>query len=187
MYVGSSIFFTADRFSCPNSALALNGGWTQVPSGIYFDSPEFTISAWIYPQKVGSFARIIDFGNGPNMDNVLFGLSWSDTVSPYVYFAGKNYIPSMSLNLYQWQFIVTTFDRNFLRIYIDGSLVKEWSLVFNVSIVKRNKCYIGKSNWAYDGYSYSYIDDLRFYNKSLAQMDIMDLMKSNQTSMIDFL
>ena len=38
--------FVEDRFCNPNSALALNGGWTQVPPGVYFDTPEFTI--WVY-------------------------------------------------------------------------------------------------------------------------------------------
>jgi len=47
MTQGSSTYFTTDRFGNANAALALNGGWTQVPSGIYFDTPEFTISVWI--------------------------------------------------------------------------------------------------------------------------------------------
>ena len=31
---GNLTNFTMDRFGCSNSALALNGGWTQVPSGV---------------------------------------------------------------------------------------------------------------------------------------------------------
>ncbi len=30
--------FTADRFGNVNSALALNGEWTQVPNGYYFNT-----------------------------------------------------------------------------------------------------------------------------------------------------
>jgi hypothetical protein len=33
----SSSTFTLDRFGNNNSALALNGSWTQVPAGIYFN------------------------------------------------------------------------------------------------------------------------------------------------------
>ena len=72
MTQGSLNLFVSDRFGNANSALALNGRWTQVPSGVYFDSPEFTISVWVYPQQVGSHARIIDFGNGQASDNILF-------------------------------------------------------------------------------------------------------------------
>ena len=64
MEQGNLTSFIEDRFACPNSALALNGGWTQVPAGIYFDTPEFTISSWVYPMKIGYYCRLIDFGNG---------------------------------------------------------------------------------------------------------------------------
>jgi hypothetical protein len=64
MLQGALTSFTLDRFNCPNSSLALNGGWTQVPSGVYFDSPEFTISVWVFSQQVGFNSWIIDFGNG---------------------------------------------------------------------------------------------------------------------------
>ena len=51
MSQGNATSYTSDRFGNANSALALNGGWTQVPSGIYFNSPQFTITAWVYPQN----------------------------------------------------------------------------------------------------------------------------------------
>ncbi len=38
MTQGALTLFGADRFGCPHSALALNGGWTQVPPGIYFEN-----------------------------------------------------------------------------------------------------------------------------------------------------
>ena len=63
MTQGNFTLFTRDRFNNTNSALALNGGWTQVPNGIYFDTPEFTISVWVFPQQVGYASRVIDFGN----------------------------------------------------------------------------------------------------------------------------
>jgi hypothetical protein len=43
MTQGAFTIFVSDRFGNSNSALNLNGGWTQVPSGIYFDAPQFTI------------------------------------------------------------------------------------------------------------------------------------------------
>jgi hypothetical protein len=36
MTQGSDTYFTLDRFEYENSALALNGGWTQVASGVFF-------------------------------------------------------------------------------------------------------------------------------------------------------
>ena len=54
---------TFDRFGYPNSALSLNGGFTQVPSGYYFNSPQFSAAVWVCPFQVGTWARIFDFGN----------------------------------------------------------------------------------------------------------------------------
>jgi hypothetical protein len=47
MTQGSLTTFSTDRFGNANTALNLNGGWTQVPSGFYFNAPAFTISTWI--------------------------------------------------------------------------------------------------------------------------------------------
>ena len=40
----------------------------------------------------------------------------------------------------------------------------------------RSNCFIGKGNWPTDGFSSSFVDDLRFYNKSLTQTEIQQLM-----------
>jgi hypothetical protein len=67
---GNLTKFAFDRFCNANSSLALNGGWAQIPSGIYFNSPEFTISVWVYPQQIGVWSRVIDMGNGINTDSI---------------------------------------------------------------------------------------------------------------------
>ncbi len=48
MSQGNSTSFTSDRLGNVNSALALNGGWAQVPPGIYFNTPEFSITFLIF-------------------------------------------------------------------------------------------------------------------------------------------
>ncbi len=71
MTQGSLTTFVTDRFGKANSALNLNGGYTQVPSGVYFNTTSFSISAWVYSGASGWWARLIDFGNGMNLDNVI--------------------------------------------------------------------------------------------------------------------
>ena len=67
---GENTSFVADRFGNANSALALNNGSTQIPPGVYFDTSEFTVTVWVYPQQIDVWSRVIDFGNGPNADNI---------------------------------------------------------------------------------------------------------------------
>jgi hypothetical protein len=186
--------FAMDRFGNVNSALALNGGWTQVSPGVYFNSPEFSISVWVYPSNVGYFSRIIDFGNGQLSDNVVLSLSCGYTLQPFfeIYSGPIKEISTTSskqITQNQWQFLTATFNGSMARIYLNRTLVAESVIQshirpFNLS---RSKCYIGKSNWLSngDGYSYSYLDDLRFYSKSLTQEEINELMNysQNETSL----
>jgi hypothetical protein len=186
---GNLTSFGEDRFGNLDSALALNGGWTRVPGGIYFNTPEFSISVWFYPMNVSYWARIIDFGNGPSSDNILLTLSNGNSFLPFFHiYDGINWVYSaesfQEVNLSNWQLLTVTYDGKNVRIFLNGQLkanvYKNYTLKSNLN---RSNCYIGKSNWLGDGYSYSYLDDLRFYNKSLTQTEILDLMMSqNQTS-----
>ena len=186
MTQGNLTSFTADRFGCSNSALALNGGWTQVPSGVYFDSPEFTISVWIFPQQIGSYSRIIDFGNGQSNNIVLTLAYWFFPKNVFQIFnisTTKLFaISSQNLTLNEWQFVVATFDGTNARLYLNGTLTANSNQTFSLPVIKRTNCYIGKSSWAQNGYSWSYLDDLRFYNKGLSQNEILQIMNQNQTS-----
>jgi hypothetical protein len=180
MSQGALTSFTTDRFGKANSALALNGGWTQVPPGIYFNSPEFTLMLWLYPQTVGSYSRIIDFGSGAGVNNVLFALSFGGSIQPYVCLNPTNYVASTTLTLGKWQFLVATFGGNNLRIYKDGQIIMNTNTLYTFPTVTRTRCYVGKSNWN-DGYSNSILDDLRIYNKSLNQSEIIEIMNQNET------
>ena len=88
MTQGVNTSFAQDRFGNLNSALALNGGWAQVPPGVYFESSEFSISVWVYPYLVNSYARAIDFGQLNTMpfniylslNNALFNVPNADIV-----------------------------------------------------------------------------------------------------------
>ena len=71
-----------------------------------------------------------------------------------------------------------------MRIYLNGTLVAELTQSYFLQSIQRNNCYIGKSNWAQDGYSYSIIDDLRLYKKSLNQTDILCLMNTNYSMIL---
>ena len=187
MIQGSLTNFTMDRFGCSNSALALNGGWTQVPSGIYFDSPEFTISVWVNPYLVGPNARSIDFGKSTSL-NIFLSLNNDTHNKPNANIingssSGTPIFESTQLLVTQkWQLLVLTFNGSSLDLYINGSLYSRKKISFGFSRQKPfGNCFIGKSNQASNNYSYSFLDDLRFYNKSLTQDEIVYLLNENQT------
>jgi hypothetical protein len=188
MVQGNLISFVEDRFGCPNSALALRGGWTQVPSGVYFDTNEFSISVWIHP-SYGYWSRIIDFGNGESNDNIVLGFSdtslnifleiWSGS------FKKMHIVSSQPLITYQWHFIAATFNGTNGRIFFNDTLTTTDSFHSGYSLstnLSRTNCYIGKSNWPADGYLNSFLDDLRFYNKSLTHEEIIQNFQNEKGS-----
>ena len=82
MTQGSLTSFIEDRFGNVNSALALNGGWTQIPSGSYFNTSEYSVTVWVYPATSGMWARLIDFGNGDKIDNILISIDSGSNQKP---------------------------------------------------------------------------------------------------------
>jgi hypothetical protein len=74
--------------------------------------------------------------------------------------------------------IIATFDGIQMRIYLNGSLIDSAAASVNTNPIVRSFCYIGKSNWAEDGYSDSYLDDLIFFNRSFVQSEINELIIS---------
>ena len=188
MQQGNLTKFDVDRCGNSNSALNLNGGYTQVPSGVYFNTSEFTVSVWVYPLNMsGASVKIIDFGNGQSLDIIYFSFQSSSNLKPglqiYVGTNQKISIWSSSiLIMSQWQLLTFTFNITSVSLYMNAVLMISLSSNFTLSSVTRSKNYIGKGNWATDGFSWSLLDDLRFYNKSLSLSEIKDLMNSNCTT-----
>ena len=74
LFGGSNAGFSTDRLNSASSALNLNNGYLQAPSGKYFTG-DFTISMWLKPQtqtSAGTYHRLLDFSNGDAIDDVMF-------------------------------------------------------------------------------------------------------------------
>jgi hypothetical protein len=189
MTQGANTTFTSDRFGNPNSALALNTGYTQVPSGVYFNTPSFTISVWVYPDNiVSNWARVMDFSNGAGEKTILFSISSSNNFPALGIWNTSstcigNFASSIALVNNKWQFLVATFDGTTANVYINGSLTYSRTIsLYTLPTVIRTQNWIGKSAWIGNGYSSSFLDDLRFYNISLSQAQILEIMNYQTTT-----
>ncbi len=134
MTQGSLTYFTSDRFGNVNSALALNGGWAQVPPGIYFNTPEFSITVWVMPQQIGIQSRVIDFGNG-ELSNVLISLDSGSNQRPYFLLTVNGWrgtLSTQALTLNQWQHLAATFNGSTMSIYINGTLMASLSFTTRI-------------------------------------------------------
>ena len=83
--------------------------------------------------------------------------------------------------------IATTYDGALEKVYVNGVLKCSLSAVYTLPSLVRMYNYIGKPFSSTFGYSWSYLDDLKFFNKSLNQSEISSLMNENQTSTFNFI
>ena len=65
-----NVTFVPDRFGNLNSAFQLNSGYFKAPADSYFGE-SFTIMAWVKLNNYIRFQRLLDFGNGPDSDNMV--------------------------------------------------------------------------------------------------------------------
>ncbi len=113
-------------------------------------------------------------------------LSFSYSPEPYlkiyngsltVAFASTAY----NVTLGAWQFLAATFNGTNARVYLNGQLkASSYQSFYSLSTINRTKCYIGYIDPNFN--SFSHLDDLRIYNKSLTQTEILELMSQNDTS-----
>lgn len=169
--------FTKDRFNRSNSALYLNNGYCQVSPGVYFNGSDFTVTAWIKPIQSGIWSRLIDFGNGPNTDNVFVAYIRGQLLTPFVSIYQSSAVTSScsssnKLNVNEWSHVSFVLNSTHLSIYINGTLENAALAQSRPRNVNRTLSFIGKSNWPSDTNSNAVFDDIKIYNRALSQDEI---------------
>lgn len=177
---GDSFQFVEDRFGRPNSAIRFNFGYLQVPSGVYFNG-DLTVSVWAKLNSKVAWSRIIDFGNGPDLNNVLFSVSYQNLEFPTFYTWNRQYksdvTSKIAFPLDQWVHLAYTLNGKTGTIYMNGLKTTE-VITFVPEDVIRKTNYIGKSHWSHDENLNGDLDELRFYNRALNQTEIYQLYAS---------
>ena len=191
---------TFDRFNTPNSALSFDGNnnFVLVPSSSSLNvQNSITLSAWIKTDNPhiiqdvnpGSIiakhetvqTRQYDlFFYSTNYDSLHFDLvDQRDNFSSDEYFFATS-TPSASYRNNQWHMVVGTYDYNtgFSQIYLDGVLTSTRYLG-QINLMKSNVpltigCY-SEQNSNFRGFYQGIIDDIRIYDRSLSQQEIMML------------
>ncbi len=151
-----------------------------VPSGIWF-SNAFTVEAWVYERSVGSWARLIDFGNGPSDDNLLCALSQGTSGEPiFQWFNGATQVASVQapspLPLNTWTHLAFTYTNGTQTILINGSPVATATGVLPPNSITRMTNYIGRSLYAGDAYANANFDEFRIWNVARTAAQIRSAM-----------
>lgn len=187
-YVGGSHLFDPsnvtfdqpDRFgNNAGSTVSLNLGYLKVPEGVYF-AGSLTISAWVYLRYENRMCRLIDFGNGPDKDNIVLALT-SRQKHPYFHIlSGNNKIVNYThqLPLHEWTHLAVTLDAKNSKacIYVNSREpfcdAQKPPIGFNRLIN-----FVGRSSWfqpdiPLDQDADAIFDDLKFYHRALTPEEI---------------
>jgi len=139
----------------------------------------FTVEAWVRYSSFQSWSRIIDFGNGAPGDNILFanlGLANDLVFQVYRDWIGSTITAPGALEPNTWMHLAATVDgAGNAALYRDGQLLAPGPM--NVPKTwPRTKNYVGRSNWAADGYFDGGMRELRVWNVARSQAEIQTTM-----------
>ena len=161
----------------PGAALSFNAAgqanqYLAVPGGVWF-GPEFTIEAWVYERSYQFSSCLLDFGNGPDADNLVAFLSFEITGLPVL--AGYNgefgtplkrssVWARKKIPLHTWTHLAFTRETNGLgHIYLDGAHVAAGALDAPRSVWRTNN-FIGRSNWPIRAGPDAIFEEVRLWN-----------------------
>ena len=177
LYDGRNVSFVSDKFGNANSAVYFNLGYYSAPPGVYFRG-DHTVAVWVKVIAVSAWSRIIDFGNGSGIDNIVLSTSYDTNGKPvsYVYSSSvsRNAQSDSALQLNQWNHLAHTYSAGTCNLYLNGTLTAS-AACLAPRAVNRTSCYVGKSNWP-NAYLNAHLDELRIYSRGLNVSEINQLM-----------
>lgn len=167
------------------SALTLDGtGYGQLPAGVYFNG-SYTIESWVNVTEVKTWARLLDFGNGPGAQNVLVALS-DGAAGPIntTHYAngGASSLDSASLlPTNQWVHVASVYDgtSSNLTIYLNGVQSSTSAGIIPPQNTNRTLNFVGKSNWSSDPLAKAQIDSLRIWTTARTASQVVSDMQAN--------
>jgi hypothetical protein len=166
-------------------ALSFNGSsnWVTVADSNSLDlTSGMTLEAWVYPQS-NSGVRDVIMKEGSAIDIYnLYHRNWRGRPEGNVFANGVNRVvegtSSISQNI--WTHLATTYDGTNLRLYVNGVQRAVQALTGTIATSSGVLRIGGNSVWG--EYFRGRIDDVRIYNRALAQSEIQSDMNTPVTA-----
>jgi len=153
----------------------------EIPHSDHFASQDFCVTMWLYllEDYNGKWRTLIHKGNRdhertptlflePETRGLEFFVSTSDTSQP----AGERLWSNTFVPLRKWTHIAACAEGRNMRLFINGLLDAE-NTTIGVPILNQGQMYVGNDPWRMSpGGVRSYIDELRYYARSLSTDEI---------------
>jgi hypothetical protein len=170
--VNGVVTYTTDRKGVANGAMQGGSGYITASSSIFSftRSATFSVSIWFTADAVTSSGRLLSTENPEGN----FRISKYDLNNIAVQFG--DYIRYDVTNA-EWHHLVYTYNNNLEKVYIDGNLVATNTDSSTEALNYGSPFTIGaKAASAFDRWA-GKIDDVRIYNRALAEYEVKRLFK----------
>src|SRR5205085_1380378 len=150
-----------------------NGTWVNVPDSNSLDlTVAMTLEAWVNPAALGGWRTVILKEAGADE---VYSLYANDDVSrPNSSIRINNgyntVLGSSILPLNTWSYLSSTYDGAALRLYVNGTLIRSTPVSGNIQVSNGALKIGGNSIWG--EFFTGLIDEVRIYNRALAQSEI---------------
>ena len=148
---------SSDRFNNQLNAIRVSNisNFLTAPPNIYFYSVNSTLTAWIKLSSCGQHSRLIDFGNGPNTNNIFLCISYelSCKLSSAIHQGNNvlNFVVSpFPFDMGNWYHIAAVYTGSNVKLFINGSLVAQGA-TYPINVSNRTISYVGRSQWEFNG------------------------------------
>ena len=182
--------------SVVNDQLVLSSGQSQYmtigPFGT--GSSGYTFAFWFRSSSNnGQWARVFDFGNGQESDNILIstkgtidGITFQVYQGNYLMNGGQYTLPG-PYNDNVWRHVswaLSPYGNGYCTwfIYINGMIVQQLQSMRYPNSLVRSYNYIGKSNWDRDPYFSGAISDFRLYYRVVSAAEVSTVYAATPTS-----
>lgn len=159
--------------------------YIQGPSFTVPSSGEFSVCGWYYHNANKSWGRLFEFTtldvDGAPSGKTYTGLGLSSGTTPTIFnrvndTAGNNISTGISFTTGNWYHWVSVYNKSNIKVYINGSLVKETTFQ-SFAGTTFTYTHFGKSSWTGDQYLNGRINDLRIYDHALSPKEVKELSK----------
>ena len=180
-----------DAAAGQRAALDLRAGVAVQLPALQHAGGALSLLAWIRPDGLSHWQRVLEFSNGAPNDNLALALDGSTNDLALLVFQGTDPTPSIvvapnAVALGAWTHVAATVDASGLAsVYANGRLLLQRALRAPLLPCQRSQGWIGRSAWTQDGPFIGGIADVRIYGQCLSAAQVVQASTSPVTAAAD--
>lgn len=156
-----------------------SGSYLSFPEGMFRNHKDFCVAVWVRPDALVRWARIWDFGSGPDY-NMFLTPSGSNENLQFSIKAGtvtQDITTSVLLEEGAWAHVAVVKNGNVGQLYVNGALVGTNSsmTLSPSSLGNTTQNWVGRSQYSADPSFAGMVDDLRIYRSALTPAEVVEL------------